>query len=143
MKKSIPRFENLICINKLERLFYLDIFFQELRAFFASGKWLIWTFFSQENNFMLLFRGGYFNPILKVTLKIYLEKVRRKGRTLQANLKSDSHLSKDKIIYFNKSHFKTRKNAFYFIWKRPFILKLFKLLSWFFGHVENAASLER
>ena len=35
------------------------------------------------------------------------------------------------------------KNAFYFILKAAFVLKVFKVLSWLFGHVEKAAWLER
>ena len=34
------------------------------------------------------------------------------------------------------------KNAFCFILKAPFILKIFKFLSWLFGHVEKTAWLE-
>ena len=34
------------------------------------------------------------------------------------------------------------KNAFYFILKALFILKLFKFLSWLFGHVEKTAWLK-
>ena len=41
---------------------------------------------------MILFRGGCFNTILKDTLETYLEKLRKKDQTLQASLKSDSHL---------------------------------------------------
>ena len=35
------------------------------------------------------------------------------------------------------------ENAFYFILKALFVLKMFKFLSWFFGHVEKTAGLER
>ena len=35
------------------------------------------------------------------------------------------------------------KNAFYFILKAIFILKIFKFLSWLFGHVGKTAWLER
>ena len=31
----------------------------------------------------------------------------------------------------------------YFILKAPFVLKIFNFLSWFFGHVEKPAWLER
>ena len=41
---------------------------------------------------MILFRGGYFKTTLKDTLETYLEKLRKKYRTLQASLKSDFHL---------------------------------------------------
>ena len=35
------------------------------------------------------------------------------------------------------------KNAFYFILKALFVLKIFKFLSWLFGHAEKTAWLER
>ena len=61
-----------------------------------------------------------------------------------SHLKSASHLSKKKkFICFNDSLSKMMKNAFYFILKTLFVLKIFKFLSWRFGHVEKAASLER
>ena len=53
-------------------------------------------------------------------------------------LKWDSHLPK-KIcfIYFNESPLKMIKNAFYFILRALFVLKIFKFLSWLSGHVEK------
>ena len=35
------------------------------------------------------------------------------------------------------------KNAFYFTVKAIFVLKIFKFLSWLFGHVEKTAGLEK
>ena len=35
------------------------------------------------------------------------------------------------------------KNDFYFILKALFVLKIFKFLSWLFGHIEKTAWLER
>ena len=35
------------------------------------------------------------------------------------------------------------KNAFYFFLKALFVLKIFKFLSWLFGHVEKKTWLER
>ena len=35
------------------------------------------------------------------------------------------------------------KNAFYLILKALFVLKIFKILSWLFGHVGKIAWLER
>ena len=58
-------------------------------------------------------------------------------------LKWDSHLPKKIIICFNDSPSKIMKNAFYFILKAIFVLKIFKFLSWLFGHAEKAAWLER
>ena len=58
-------------------------------------------------------------------------------------LKSYSHLPKQFFfIYFNDSPSKIMKNAFYFILKALFVLKIFKFLSWDFGHVEKTVWLE-
>ena len=60
------------------------------------------------------------------------------------NLKSDSHLPKQICdICFIESPLKMMKNAFYFTLKAPFILKVFKFLSWRFSYVEKTAWLER
>ena len=47
------------------------------------------------------------------------------------------------IICFTESPLKMMKNAFYFILKALFVLKIFKFLLWLFGHVEKMAWLER
>ena len=45
-------------------------------------------------------------------------------------LKSDSHIPKKNcVIYFIESPLKMMKNAFYFILKALFVLKIFKFLS--------------
>ena len=67
-----------------------------------------------------------FNPSLP-------DRVRRE----KINLKSDSHLPKIYIICFNESPLKLMKNAFYFIFKAFLVPKIFKFLSWLFGHVEK------
>ena len=60
------------------------------------------------------------------------------------SLTSGSHLPKKKfIISFNESPSKMMKNDFYFILKALYALKIFKFLSWLFGHVEKTASLEK
>ena len=52
------------------------------------------------------------------------------------DLKSDSHLPKIFfIICFNDSLSKMMKTVFYFILKALFVLKIFRFLSWLFGHV--------
>ena len=55
-------------------------------------------------------------------------------------LKSDSPLPK-KIIFIclNESPLQVMKNAFYFILKALFVLKIFKFLPWLFGYVEEMA----
>ena len=57
---------------------------------------------------------------------------------LFGSLKSNSHLSK-KIcfVYFNESPLEMMKNAFYFISKALFDLKIFKFLSRLFGLIEK------
>ena len=58
-------------------------------------------------------------------------------------LNSDSQPPKKFLfICFNDSPSKLKKNAFYFILKALYILKIFKFLSWLFGHVEKTAWLE-
>ena len=58
-------------------------------------------------------------------------------------LKSGSQIPKKRVIYFIESPLKMLKNAFYFTLKALFVLKIFKFLSWLFGHVEKTAWLER
>ena len=48
--------------------------------------------------------------------------------------KSDSHLPKILLYLLQWKTFKNMKNAFYFILKALFICKIFKFLSWLFGH---------
>ena len=47
------------------------------------------------------------------------------------------------VICFIERPLKMMKNAFYFILNALFVLKIFKFLSWLFGHVEKMAWLER
>ena len=54
-------------------------------------------------------------------------------------LKSDSHLPKKLYYCFIEIPLKMMKNAFYFILKALFVLKIFKFLSWLFGHVRKTA----
>ena len=49
-------------------------------------------------------------------------------------LKSDSHPPKKFVICLIESPLKMMKNAFYFILKPLFVLKIFKILSRLFGH---------
>ena len=57
-------------------------------------------------------------------------KLKQKWYPKIIKLKSDSHLTKKFLfICFNKSPLKMMKNAFYFILKALFVLKIFKVLS--------------
>ena len=47
------------------------------------------------------------------------------------------------VICFIESPLKMIKNAFYFILKALSFLKIFKFLSWVFGHIEKTAWLKR
>ena len=59
-------------------------------------------------------------------------------------LKPDSQLPKKKNYLLQwQSPLKMMKNAFYFILKALFVLKIFKFFSWLFGHAEKMASPER
>ena len=62
---------------------------------------------------------------------------------LEYKLKSDSHVSKNCVICLIKSPLDMMKNAFYFILKARFVLKIFKFLSRLFSHVGKMAWLER
>ena len=53
-----------------------------------------------------------------------------------------SPFKKHFFICFNDNPSKIMKNAFYFILKALFVLKIFKYMSWIFGHVEKTAWLE-
>ena len=64
--------------------------------------------------------------------------------TLCVALKSDSHVpNKVCVICFIESPLKIMRNTFYFILKALFVLKIFKSLSWLFGHVRKKDWLER
>ena len=54
----------------------------------------------------------------------------------EINFKVGLSPSKKKIICVNDSPSKM-KNAFYFILNAPFLLNIFKFLSWLFGHAEK------
>ena len=53
------------------------------------------------------------------------------------SLKVGPSLPKKIFFCFNESPLKVIKNAFYFILKALFVLKIFRFLSWLFGHVNK------
>ena len=58
----------------------------------------------------------------------------RKRNPMVTSLKFDSHLGgRVCFICLNESPLQMMKNAFYFILKALFVLKIFKFFSWFFG----------
>ena len=52
-------------------------------------------------------------------------------------------LKKKIFIFFNESHLKLMKNAFYFILKAFFVLEIFKYLFWLFDHVEKTGLIRK
>ena len=67
-------------------------------------------------------------------------KFKNKKQVSKEALKLDSHLPKKNLfICFNDSPSKMMKNAFYFILKALFVLKIFKFFFLTFGHVEKTA----
>ena len=65
------------------------------------------------------------------------------GFSMIMDLKRTLTCQKNCIICFIESPLKIMKNAFYFILKTFFVLKIFQFLSWLFNHVEKIAWLER
>ena len=63
--------------------------------------------------------------------------------TWKVFLKSDPHRRKNCFIYLNETPLKMMENAFYFIFKAFFVLKISKFLFRFFGQVEKTTWLER
>ena len=59
------------------------------------------------------------------------------------NLKSDSHLPKKIFLFASMIAFKNDEKCFLSYLKNFFRSKIFKFLSWLFGHVEKTAWLER
>ena len=80
--------------------------------------------------------------------KSFLEKLRyhaNKEITMQYFLPIllKGTLSGRREFLITESPLKMMKNAFYFTLKAIFVLKIFRFLSWLFGHVEKAGRLER
>ena len=80
------------------------------------------------NNYMLSAKPSLF-PDLTVVRKCELHEIWQDGALALKLLKSDSHLTKNCVIYFIESPLKMMNNAFYFILKALFVLKIFKFFS--------------
>ena len=93
----------------------------------------------------LLLESGQWKTVMQRSVsKTYSEPCQiskhLRSSVLREQLKSGSFLPKKFLfICFNESPFKMMKNAFYFILKALFVLKIFKFLSWHFGHIEETA----
>ena len=99
-------------------------------------------------NVLPLQRISNIQSVAQIFIKKYSWKMFKKSQSKRANickiLKSDSHLPKKFVLFASfGSPLKMIDNAFYFILKTSFVLKIFKFLSWLFGHVEKAVWLER
>ena len=67
-----------------------------------------------------------------------------KKETFFGCLKSESHLPKKIALFATmKALEKMIKNAYYFILKALFVVKIFKFLFWLSGHVKKTAWFER
>ena len=80
--------------------------------------------------------------------KAFLKNKKRSGTSLLTSFRGWlkvglSSSRQNSFICFNESPLKMMKNAFYFIWKALFVLKIFKFFSWVFGYIEKTAWLER
>ena len=58
-------------------------------------------------------------------------------------LKSDSHLPKKLCYLLHWKPFRNDEKYYFFYLESCFFLKIFKFLSWLFGHVGKMTSLER
>ena len=75
---------------------------------------------------------------LAISLKFHL------GVCTNEKLELKSDLSKKFVLFASlKAFVKMMKNPFYFILKALFVLKIFKFLSWHFGHAERTTWLGR
>ena len=98
--------------------------------------------------------GESFVSNLKRTIKyVSLNNQQFKARATLVNINSDETLFLPfpfkgafyglRQFFITESPLKMMKKAFYFTLKALFVLKIFKFLSWLFGHVEKTARLER
>ena len=67
--------------------------------------------------------------------KGYTRKLGLKSSLLTEKLKAFNYLKAHCKVWDNFWHLKKMKNALYFTSKALFIIKIFKFLSWLFGHV--------
>ena len=108
-----------------------------------SGSWMNWKRYSNVYSYGLFFwynwRNKWFTlALISDTLFSEVDSIFGRNRIVVG-----LSPSKNVIIWFNDSPSKMVKNAFCFNLKALFVLKIFRFLSWLFGHVEQAAWLER
>ena len=66
-----------------------------------------------------------------------------KHPTKRVSTRAYRHILRSEKIFDNSNPLKMMKNAFCFTLKALFVLKIFRFLSWLFGHVEKTTRLER
>ena len=81
----------------------------------------------------------YYQITAAITLVTFKKDLRLWWKTIKVGLSP----SKKKIICFIDTPSKFMQNAYYFILKALFVLKIFKFLSSLFRHAEKTAWLER
>ena len=96
-----------------------------------------------------IYLKDYAKKVLKIDRSIVIENLKsvppcptmklHKSPLLMANIMQ----SQVRDNFGNWKPWKNMKNAFYFILKALFLLKIFKFLSWVFGHVEKTVWLGR
>ena len=106
-----------------------------IKTLIVSFLLIVYPHFYGMQQYYFFFQTLGDSPDVKQFLKSKVSGLHIEGAH---SLKSDSHLPK-KIVFvcFNESPLKVMKYAFYFILKALFILKVFRFLSWYFGHVEE------
>ena len=99
-----------------------------------------WTTVDDCSWFIFLSTISFYHLKQSVYLRFYRFCFQMKSFFFKVGL---SPSEKNCVICFIESPLKMMKNAFYFILKALFVLKIFKILSWLFGQVEKMAWLER
>ena len=115
--------------TSLTSFFFISVFFLLLNLVVCILILMLHFFFSRQSYAILY--------------AIVWKKNRRKELKMISVRTITIPSKKNCVICFIENSLKMMKNAFYFILKALFVLKIFKFLSWLFGHVEKKTWLER
>ena len=120
-------------------LYYLFNFLFD--KFCSSLYWTMYQGLDKDIWFHLLF---FFISRLAATCSIFILNIEYWFQITDSFIfvKVGISPSKKTFISFDETPLKLVKNAFYFILKDISVVKIFKFLSWLFGHVEKAAWLK-
>ena len=100
-------------------------------------------YFDQDCRLIWIWRIQWWCSLLLFSLEIpFSGKFSPKSQNCQFKVGCSPSKQK-RVICFIESPLKMTKNAFCFILKALFVIKIFKFLSWLFGHLEKTAWLER